>query len=85
MVYLRKKWGDHDKAYTTTLLWQPLDQCPIATLQVNLKAGYSQENLIVNHNSILLTIYITIHGPCYNYTSAVCPTLMSMPYPYVYY
>ena len=40
MVYLRKKWGDHDEAYTTTLLWQPLDQCPITALQVNLKAVY---------------------------------------------
>ena len=27
---------------------------------------YSQENLTGNHNSILPTIYISIHGPCYN-------------------
>jgi len=45
----------------------------------------SQENLTRNYNSILLTIYITIHGPCYDYISAVCPTLMSMPYPHIYY
>ena len=29
----------------------------------------SQENSTGNHNSILLTIYITIHSPCYNYAS----------------
>jgi len=44
-----------------------------------------QENSIGNHNSILLTIYITIHGPCYDYTSAVHPTLMFMPCPHVHY
>ena len=34
---------------------------------VNLTVGiYSQENLTENHNSILLTIYISIHGLCYN-------------------
>ena len=65
------------------VLWQPLDQCPIAVLQVNLKDGYlveiwviySQENLIRSHNSILPTIYMKVHGPCYNYT---CSTLMFM-------
>jgi len=45
----------------------------------------SQENSTRNYNSILLTIYMTIHGPCYDYVSAVRPTLMSMPCPYVYY
>ena len=45
----------------------------------------SQENLIGNHNSILPTIYITIHGPCYDYISVVHPTLISMPCPHIYY
>ena len=45
----------------------------------------SQENLTENHNSILLTIYITIHNPYYDYASAVHLTLMSMPCPYVHY
>jgi len=49
------------------LLWQPLDQCPIAAQAINLIEGISskehklcnsQENSIGNHNSILLTIYI---------------------------
>ena len=43
----------------------------------------SQKNLKGNHNSILPTIYITIHGPCYDYTFTVYPTLMSMPCPHV--
>ena len=29
---------------------------------------YLQENSTENHNSILPTIYIKSHGPCYNYT-----------------
>ena len=48
------------------VLWQPLDQCPIAAQAVNFKGRYlvgtwvvhSQENSTGNHNSILLTIYI---------------------------
>jgi len=74
------------------MLWQLLDQCPIAALtsksQGWISSGEhklcnSQENSIGNHNSILLTIYI--HSPCYNYASAVYPTLMFMPYPHVHY
>jgi len=45
----------------------------------------SQENSIRNHNSILPTIYMTIHGPCYDYASAVHSTLMSMPCSHVHY
>ena len=45
----------------------------------------SQENLTGNHNSILLTIYISIHGLCYDYASAIHPTLISMPCPHIYY
>jgi len=50
-----------------SLLWQPLDQCPIEAQTVNLTEGISseeyelcnsQEDLTENHNSILLTIYI---------------------------
>jgi len=49
------------------MLWQPLDQCPIAAQMVNLTEGISskehelcnsQENSTGNYNSILLTIYI---------------------------
>ena len=59
------------------LLWQPLDQCPIAALQVNLKGWISsgehelcnlQENSIGNYNSILPTIYIIVLDPCYNFS-----------------
>ena len=76
------------------LLWQPLDQCPIAALtsksQGQISSGEhelcnSQENSIGNHNSILLTIYINIHGPCYDYASAVHPTLISISCPHVHY
>ena len=76
------------------VLWQPLDQCPIAALtsksQGQISSGEyklcnSQENSIGNYNSILPTIYITIYGPCYDYTSAVRSTLISIPYPHVYY
>ena len=50
-----------------TLLWQPLDQCPIAVQAINLLGQISsrehelcnsQENLTGNYNSILPTIYI---------------------------
>ena len=44
-----------------------------------------QENSTENYNSILPTIYMTIHGLCYDYASAVHPTLMSMPCPHVHY
>ena len=44
-----------------------------------------QENSTGNHNSILPTIYTTIHSLCYNYTSAVHLSLMSMLCPYVHY
>ena len=76
------------------MLWQPLDQCPIAALtsksQRQISNGEhelcnSQENSTGNYNSILPTIYITIYGPCYDYASAVYPALMSMPYSYVHY
>ena len=30
--------------YTWYMLWQPLDQCPIASLQVNLTEGISSRN-----------------------------------------
>ena len=49
------------------MLWQPLDQYPIAAQSINLKGQISsgehelcnsQENLTGNHNSILPTIYI---------------------------
>jgi len=49
------------------MLWQPLDQCPIAAQVVNLTRGISsgehklcnsQENSTGNYNSILPTIYI---------------------------
>jgi len=49
---------------------------------VGTQVVYSQENLTGNHNSILLTIYISVLSPCYDFS---IPTLMSMPYPYVYY
>ena len=76
------------------LLWQLLDQCPIAALTSKSQGQISsrehelynsQENSTGNYNSILLTIYITIHSLCYDYASAVCPTLMSMSCPHVYY
>jgi len=53
--------------FYSSLLWQPLDQCPIAALtsksQRQISSGEhelcnSQENLIKNYNSILPTIYI---------------------------
>ena len=40
----------------------------------------SQENSTGNHNSILLTIYISPYGPCYDFS---IPTLMSMSCPHV--
>jgi len=49
------------------VLWQPLDQCPIAAQAINLtgeissgkhKLCNSQENSTGNHDSILPTIYI---------------------------
>ena len=76
------------------MLWQPLNQCPIAALTSKSQGQISsreyklynlQENSTGNYNSILLTIYITIPGLCYNYASAVRPTLMSIPCPHVYY
>ena len=76
------------------MLWQPLDQCLIVALTSKFqrwissrehKLCNSQENLTENHNSILPTIYITIHGLCYDYTSAICPTLIYMPCPHVHY
>jgi len=72
------------------VLWQPLDQCPIEVQTINLTGGISsgehelcnsQENLTGNYNSILPTIYISILGPCYNFSM---PTLMSMLCPHVY-
>jgi len=61
------------------VLWQLLDQYPIEAQAINLTEGISsgehklcnsQKNLTRNHNSILLTIYISIHGLCYDYTSS---------------
>ena len=42
----------------------------------------SQENSTGNYNSILLTIYISVLGSCYNFSM---PTLMSMSYPHIHY
>ena len=73
------------------LLWQLLDQCPIEAQAINLTGGISsgehelcnsQENLTGNHNSILLTIYISVLGLCYDFSM---PTLMSMPCSHVHY
>ena len=43
---------------------------------------YSQGNSTGNHNSILPTIYISVLGPCYDFSM---PNLMSMPCPHVHY
>jgi len=74
------------------LLWQLLDQCPIAAQAVNLKSRYlvgtwvvySQENSTENHNSILPTIYISNLGLCYDcalsypnvHALSLCPLLI---------
>ena len=42
----------------------------------------SQENSTGNHNCILPTIYISVLGPCYDFS---IPTLMFMPCPYIHY
>jgi len=42
----------------------------------------SQENSTGNYNSILLTIYISVLSPCYDFSM---PTLISMSYPHIYY
>jgi len=66
------------------ILWQLLDQCLIAAQAINLTGGISsrehelcnsQENSIGNHNSILLTIYISVLGPYYDFSM---PILMSI-------
>jgi len=76
------------------MLWQPLDQCPIAALQVNLLGGYLVENTsCVIHKrtqqrttTVFYQLFIwTIHGLCYDYASAVHPTLISIPYSHVHY
>jgi len=69
------------------LLWQPLDQCPIAAQVINLKEQISSRNMSCvftrgNHNSILPTIYISILGPCYDFSM---PILMSVLCPHVHY
>ena len=92
---LQNGLGDEQTCGTTLasayVLWQPLDQCPIEAQVVNLTGEISsgehelcnsQENLIGNHNSILPTIYISVLGPCYNFST---PTLMSIHCPHVHY
>ena len=60
-----------------SLLWQPLNiesnsNTTSKSLSRDIQQGtqvvYSQENSTGNHNSILLTIYISIHGLCYDCT-----------------
>jgi len=90
------------------LLWQLLDQCLIEAQAINLTGGISsgehklcnsQENSTGNYNSILLTIYISVLGPCYDCTLSYpnvhalssCPIThspciylkASMPYTYI--
>ena len=59
-------------SYVTTffiMLWQPLDQCPIAALQVNLKGRYLVGNMsCVIHKRTqqgTTTIKITRSGLCF--------------------
>jgi len=75
-----------------TMLWQLLDQCPIAVLQVNFLDRYLVGNTscIIHKRTrqgITTVFYrlfiISIHSLCYDYASTVCPTLMSMLCPYV--
>jgi len=79
--------GKNTKDIRRVLLWQLLDQCPIAALisksQEQIFSGEhelcnSQENLTKNYNSILPLFISSPHGLCYDYTSTVHPTLKSM-------
>jgi len=71
------------------MLWQPLNQCPMTAQAINLTRGISsrehklcnsQENSTGNHNSILPTIYISVLGPYYDFST---PTLMSILCPHI--
>ena len=83
-------WVCSSNQIKDTLLWQPLDQCPITVQMVNLKdkylvgmwVVYSQENSIGNYNSILPIIYISVLGLYYDFFMLI---LMSMPCPHVHY
>ena len=67
--------SDFGNTLMTCVLWQSLNQCPIAAQAINLIEEISsreyelcnlQENSTGNHNSILSTIYISNPGPCYD-------------------
>ena len=73
------------------LLWQPLDTKSNSSTAsksqegrylVGIQVVYSQENLIGNHNSILLTIYIKYSWSmlqlCIVLLWCLCPVLMSI-------
>jgi len=60
------------------MLWQPLDQCPIAAQAINLTGEIFSRNtscvftreLNREPQRYLPIIYISIHSPCYDYASS---------------
>ena len=45
MVYLWMMYGLEGRMHSRSVLWQPLDQCPIAALTINLKGRYLVGNM----------------------------------------